>query len=165
MQKPFYLGKGFSIFTSELYAILMASYYICNIQLAIFNSLMCVDSKSVLYALKNWDCKMRTDIFYEVMYFMHCTMSRGIGIQFCWVPSHCGLYWNEKYHTNHLNKTQWKTRPKHCTINLQLSSHGVTSIPEKTVKKELERKKICDAFLFKVFSKSNIQVTSKFMEH
>ena len=35
VQKSFYLGKGFSIFTSELYAILMASNYICNIKLAI----------------------------------------------------------------------------------------------------------------------------------
>ena len=33
--KSFYLGKGFSIFTSELYAILIALNYICNIQLAI----------------------------------------------------------------------------------------------------------------------------------
>ena len=22
-------------------------------------------------------------------------MSKGIGIEFYWVPSHCGLYWNE----------------------------------------------------------------------
>ena len=58
VQKYFYLGKGLSIFTSELYAVLMALNYICNIQLAIFNLLICIDSKSVLYALKNWDCKM-----------------------------------------------------------------------------------------------------------
>ena len=31
VEKSFYLGKGFSIFTSELYAILMAINYICNI--------------------------------------------------------------------------------------------------------------------------------------
>ena len=35
VQKSFYLGKFFSIFTSELYAILIALNYICNIQLAI----------------------------------------------------------------------------------------------------------------------------------
>ena len=34
VQKSFYLGKGFSIFTSELYAILMALNYIYNVQLA-----------------------------------------------------------------------------------------------------------------------------------
>ena len=26
---------------------------------------------------------------------INCIMNRGIGIDFCWVPSHCGLYWNE----------------------------------------------------------------------
>ena len=64
VQKSFYLGKGFSIFTSELHtilsffsiftselhAVLMALNYICNIQIFIF--LICVDSKSILYALK-----------------------------------------------------------------------------------------------------------------
>ena len=52
VQTSFYLGKGFSIFTSELYAILMTLNYIWNIQLAIFNFLICDDSKSVQYALK-----------------------------------------------------------------------------------------------------------------
>ena len=70
----------------------MALNYICNIQLAIFNVLSCVDSKSALYALKNWDCEMRRDILYEVKYLIYCIMSRGIGIVFYWVPSHCGLY-------------------------------------------------------------------------
>ena len=73
----------------------MALYYICNIQLAIYNFVICVDSKSVLCALNNWNCKMRGDIFYEVKYLIHCIMYKGIGIKFCWVPSHCGLYWNE----------------------------------------------------------------------
>ena len=77
-----YLGKGFSIFTSELYAILMALNYICNIQLAIYNFVICVDSKSVLCALKSWNCKMRGDIFYEVKYLMHCIMYKGIGMSF-----------------------------------------------------------------------------------
>ena len=73
----------------------MALSYICNIQLAIYNFVICVDSKSVLCALKSWNCKMRGDIFYEVKYLIHCIMYKGIGIEFCWVPSHCGLYWNE----------------------------------------------------------------------
>ena len=71
VQICFYLGKGFSILTSELYAILMALNYICNIQLAIYNFVICVDSKSVLCALKNWHCKMRGDIFFEVFNILH----------------------------------------------------------------------------------------------
>ena len=35
----------------------MALNYICNIQLALyFLYFLCVDSKLVVYALKNWDC-------------------------------------------------------------------------------------------------------------
>ena len=28
-------------------------------------------------------------------YLIHCIVYKGTGIEFCWVPSHCGLYWNE----------------------------------------------------------------------
>ena len=38
---------------------------------------------------------MRGDVLYEVKYLIHCIMYMGIGIEFCWVPSHCVLYWNE----------------------------------------------------------------------
>ena len=69
--------------------------YSVSIIFLFFLFLICVDSKSVLYALTNWDCKMRGDIFYEVKYLIHCIMYRGIGIEFCWVQSHCGFYWNE----------------------------------------------------------------------
>ena len=81
VQKSFYLGKFFfSIFTSELYVILMAINYICNIQLTIYYFVICADSKSVLCALTNWKCKMRGDIFYAVKYLIHCIMYKGIGI-------------------------------------------------------------------------------------
>ena len=38
---------------------------------------------------------MRRDTVHEVKYLIYCIMSRGIGIEFCWAPFHCGLYWNE----------------------------------------------------------------------
>ena len=48
VQKSFYLGKGLSIFTLKLYAILLALNYRYNIQLAIFFIFfICVDS--ILY--------------------------------------------------------------------------------------------------------------------
>ena len=72
------LEKGFTM-VMELQAILMA------ILIAMFNFLICFDSKSVLFALQNWDCKMRRDILRDLL--IHCIMSRGIGIEFCWVPS------------------------------------------------------------------------------
>ena len=39
VQKYFYFEKGFSIFTSELYTILMALNYTWNIQLAIYKTM------------------------------------------------------------------------------------------------------------------------------
>ena len=91
-------------------------------------------------------------------------MSRGIGIEFCWVPSHCGLYWNEI--SDKLAKQgAMNNMSEISSNNLLLSSHEINSLLKKTVCKQTEKKSICDTFLFKVFSKSNIQVTSKFMEH
>ena len=139
VQKYFYLGKGFSIFTSELYAILMALNYICNIQLAIYNFVICVDSKSVLCALKSWNCKMRGDIFYEVKYLIHCIMYKGIGIEFHWVPSHCGLYWNEI--SDELAKQGAVKTTCLSSSNLLLSSHEINSLLKKTVYKQIEKSK------------------------
>ena len=97
VQKSFYLGNVFSIFTSELHAILMALNYICNIQLAIYNFVICVDSKSVLCALKSWNCKMRGDIFDEVKYIASCT--RVLGLSF-WGYRLIVVFIGMKYQTN-----------------------------------------------------------------
>ena len=114
-----------------------------------------VESQSVLYALKNWDCKMRKDVFYEVKHLIHCIMSRGIGIEFCLVPSHCGLYWNEiseKLAKQGPNKNMFE-----IYNNLLLSSHEIASILQKTVYKELEKSKSaipsCSRYLARVIYK------------
>ena len=118
----------------------MALSYICNIQLAIYNFVICVDSKSVLCALKSWNCKVRGDIFYEVKYLIHCIMSKGIGIEFCWVPSHCGLYWNEI--SDKLAKQGAMTNMSEVSSNnLLLSSHEINSLLKKTVYKQIEKSK------------------------
>ena len=100
----------------------MALNYICNIQLEIYNFVISVDSKSVLCALKNWNCKMRGDIFYEVKYLIHCIMYTGTGIEFCWVPSHCGLYWNE-ISDKLAKQSAIKIMSEILSNNLLLSSH------------------------------------------
>ena len=48
---------------------------------------------------------MRGDIFYEIKYLIHCIISRGIGIEFCWyrlivvfTGMHCQI--------NYLNKVE-----------------------------------------------------------
>ena len=132
--------------------------YICNIQLAIYNFVICVDSESVLCALKNWNCKMRGDIFfifYEVKYLIHYIMYKGIGIEFCWVLSHCGLYWNEI--SDKLAKQGSMQNMSESEIsfnNLLLSSHEINSLLKKTVYKQILKSKSaipsCSRYLARV---------------
>ena len=82
---------------------------------------------------------MRGDIFHEVKYLIHCIMYKDIGIEFCWVPSHCGLYWNEI--SDKLAKQgAMKNMPEKSFNNLLLSSHEINSLLEKTVCKQIEKK-------------------------
>ena len=74
-------------------------------------------------------------------------MYKGIGIEFCWVPSHCGLYWNEI--SGRLAKQGAMKNMSEISSNiLLLSSHEINSILKKTVYKQIEKKEICDTFLF-----------------
>ena len=82
---------------------------------------------------------MRRDILYEVKYLIHCIMYRGIGIEFCWVLSHCSLYWNEI--SDKLAKQgAMKNMSETLFSNLLLSSHEIISILEKNVYKQTEKK-------------------------
>ena len=65
---------------------------------------------------------MRGDIFYEAKYLIHCIMYKGIGIEFCWVPSHCGLYWKE-ISDKLANQSAMKNMSEISSNNLLLSSH------------------------------------------
>ena len=76
---------------------------------------------------------MRRGIVYKVKYLIHCIMYRGIGIEFCWVPSHWGLYWDEI--SDKLAKQDaMKNMSETSYRNLLLSSHEIISILEKNVK-------------------------------
>ena len=56
----------------------------------------------------------------------------GIGIEFCWVPCHCGLYWNEI--SDKLAKQgAMKNMSEISSSNLLLSSHEINSLLKKTV--------------------------------
>ena len=82
---------------------------------------------------------MRGNTLYEVKHLIHCIMYMGLGTEFCWVPSHCGLYWNEM-----ADKLAKQGAMKHMSetsySNLLLSSHVVISILEKNVYKQTEKK-------------------------
>ena len=95
LHKSYYLGKGLSIFTCELYAILFALQLLMDMTTNILNIVICVDSRSVLQSLQSWDCGVRTDLVFEIKYLIHLLRLRNLGIVLCWVPSHCGIYWND----------------------------------------------------------------------
>ena len=92
---------------------------------------------------------MRRDIFYEVKYLIHCIMSRGTGIGFCWIPSHCG------------NKGEMKKMSEISYSNLLLSSHEITSILEKNVDKQIEKSKYaipsCSRYLARAIYKLRLK--------
>ena len=99
---------------------------------------------------------MRGDIFYEAKYLTHCIMYRGIETELRWVPSHCGLYWNEV--SDKLAKQgAMKTMSEISYNNLLLSSHEITSVLEKTVYKQTEKSKFaipsCSKYLPRVIYK------------
>ena len=96
LQKSYHLGKGLSIFSCELYAILFALYQILELNIAISNVVICVDSKSVLQSLQSWDCRARSDLVFEIKHFIHILQTRNTLITFLWIPSHCDIYWNDK---------------------------------------------------------------------
>ena len=67
-------------------------------------------------------------------------MYKGTGIEFCWVPSHCGLYWNEI--SDKLAKQgAMKNMSEISSNNLLLSSHEINSLLKKTEHKQTEKSK------------------------
>ena len=95
IQNSFSLGKGYSVFTAELVAIIMVLNCIVNIQKDIFSVLLCVDSKSVLQSLSSSNSKERNELTFEIKHIINTLISRGTLVNFCWVPSHCGILFND----------------------------------------------------------------------
>ena len=95
VEKSLYLGSNLSIFTAELAAIMMALEYILTLPMAILRIVMLVDSKSVLQSLDSFNINTRPDIMYEIYYLFYCLSSKGTLVEFCWIPSLCGIKENE----------------------------------------------------------------------
>ena len=50
----------------------------------------------MLYSLNSTDSKDESDIIYEIKHLVHCLNITGTVVTFCWIPSHCGLTFNER---------------------------------------------------------------------
>ena len=139
IKKRFHLTKGCSIFTAELFAILMALNF-CNDMVSIPSRVLILsDSKSALMALYHQSMSSRPDIVSEILFQIHQLIMRGCNISLLWVPGHSNLYGNEladlcakEAATKELNTTVcdipisvseacnivshavWNDRQKHC---------------------------------------------------
>ena len=86
-------------------------------------------------------------------YLIHCIMYKGIGIAFCWVPSHCGLYWN-KISDKLAKQGAMKNMSEISSSNLLLSSHEINSLLKKTEKlKKSKSAKPCSRYSARVIYK------------
>ena len=86
----------------------------------------------------------------------HLLWYKVIGIEFCWVPFHCGLYWNEI--SDKLAKQgAMKDMSEISSNNLLLSSHEINSLLKKTVYKQIVESKSaipsCSRYLASVIYK------------
>ena len=84
-----------SIFTAELFAIMMALEFFNDLPALPTKIVILSDSKSALMALKNQSSRERVDLIYEIVYLIHQLIVRGCYISLMWVPGHSCLYGNE----------------------------------------------------------------------
>ena len=95
VEKSYFLGKNYSIFTAELHAILMALHYLVDLPQSLFQAVICVDSKSVLMALQSNNVNCRPEMIFEIKHLANSLILKGTNLSFCWIPSHCGIFGNE----------------------------------------------------------------------
>jgi len=95
IKKRYHLTTGVSIFTAELFAIMMALTFFNDMPALPTKIVILSDSKSALMALENQSSKKRVDIIYEILYIIHQLIVRGCHISLMWVPGHSNLCGNE----------------------------------------------------------------------
>ena len=95
IKKRYHLTKGVSIFTAELFAIMMALEFFNDLPALPTKIVIFSDSKAALMALKNQSSRERGDLIYEIVYLIHQLIVRGCHISLMWVPGHSSLYGNE----------------------------------------------------------------------
>lgn len=93
--KEFRLNNGVSIFSAELYAILMAFSYVADFPNTPSDVVILTDSRSALQSLYSPN-KNRKDIVIEIHTIIHQLRSRNCSVSMQWIPSHTGIYGNEK---------------------------------------------------------------------
>ncbi len=83
-----------SVFTGEMFAIIMAISWISEVKVP--KIVICSDSSSALISLNERKSKTRQDMIIEIIQELHSLKQISIKVQFLWVPAHIGLKGNEE---------------------------------------------------------------------
>ena len=144
VQKSFHLGKGYSVFTAELVAVVMALNTLINIPKNFISILLCVDSQSVLKALKSQSHNDRSELIFEIKHLIHSLTIRGTVINMCWIPSHCGFKYNDI--ADQLAKLGAKN-DNAIYLNIPLSKNEMTKMVEHSMMQRLNLHHLGFSFL------------------
>ena len=93
--KHFRLNNGLSIFSAELYAILMALLYVADFQNIPSDVVILTDSRSALQSL-HYPKKNRKDLAIKIQTIVHQLSNKDCHVSMQWIPSHTGIYGNER---------------------------------------------------------------------
>ena len=89
------LPTGTSIFTAELYAILMACSAVNDLPSPPLGVAVLSDSKSALRALARGGSRNRGELQAEILFLAHQLILKGTDVFLMWLPSHTGIRGNE----------------------------------------------------------------------
>ena len=95
IEKRYKLNAGVSIFTAELYAILMACSYVADLPNPPIAVAILSDSKSSLQALARGGTRNRANFQQEILFLAHQIIRNGTALTMMWLPSHTGIRGNE----------------------------------------------------------------------
>nr|KAG5710008.1 hypothetical protein BaRGS_030084 [Batillaria attramentaria] len=89
------LNAGLSIFSAEMYAILMACTFVNDMPNPPLGVVILSDSKSSLQALERGSTRNRSDVQSEILFLAHQIITKGTILALMWLPSHSGIRGNE----------------------------------------------------------------------
>ncbi|XP_013884271.1 uncharacterized protein LOC106532689 [Austrofundulus limnaeus] len=87
------ISDDLSVFTGEMMGIILALSWIEEVRP--LRSLICSDSSSSLYSIKNNQSNSRPDLLLEIQLILYRIQAMGLIVIFTWVPSHIGVIGNE----------------------------------------------------------------------
>uniref|UniRef100_A0A3B5Q0T1 Reverse transcriptase domain-containing protein n=1 Tax=Xiphophorus maculatus TaxID=8083 RepID=A0A3B5Q0T1_XIPMA len=127
------ITDGVSVYTGEMMGIILALGWIEEVRP--LRSIVCSDSSSSLYSLKNNHAISRPDLLLEIQLITYRIQAMGLLVIFTWIPSHIGLRGNE------LADKYAKLASKYSDIDILVpfSREEIKSIIKQKVKERWQR--------------------------